>query len=197
MPAPQLEALQAATARILETEPEGLSEYALLTRLREDGHLPPRALGDNLALFRSHFLLFHVLYRLREAWWQDRRHDLRINPLSIVCKPWQPGQDALAHSDPLRSYYLDPANLDATGEAEVEQLLDDFWRRFTGADERAAALAVLELSEPVDAAAIKARYRELVMRHHPDRGGDTARLQEINEAMAWLEKGRGKSKAER
>lgn len=188
MAAPQLEALQAATARILEAEAAGLSEYALLTRLREDGHLPPMAPGDNLALFRSHFLLFHVLYRLRDAWWQARRHDLRISPLHIVCAPWQPGQAALAEADPLRDYYLDLTHLDATGEAEVERLLADFWQRFTGADERAAALAVLGLAEPVDAATIKARYRELVMRHHPDRGGDTARLQEINEAMAWLER---------
>jgi len=99
-----------------------------------------------------------------------------------------PGQDALAEADPLRDYYLDLANLDATGEAEVERLLADFWQRFAGADERAAALAVLGLADPVDAATIKQRYRELVMRHHPDRGGDTRRLQELNEAMAWLER---------
>jgi len=188
MAAPELEALQTATARILESADGPLSEYALLTCLRESGHLPPMAPGDNLALFRSHFLLFHVLYRLRDAWWQARHHDLRISPLHIACAPWRPGHDALAEADPLRDYYLDLANLDATGEAEVEKLLADFWRRFAGADERAAALAVLGLTDPVDAATIKQRYRELVMRHHPDRGGDTRRLQELNEAMAWLER---------
>ncbi len=189
MAAPELEALQAAAARILETHPEGLSEYALLTRLREDGQLPPMAPGDNLALFRSHFLLFHVLYRLRDAWRETQRCELCITPLRIALEPYTAGQQAIGPSDPLRDYYLDLRHLDETGETEVETLLADFWRRLAGTDERAAALAVLGLTDPVDAATIKLRYRELVMQHHPDRGGDTRRLQEINEAMAWLERG--------
>ena len=189
MAAPELEALQAAAARILETHPEGLSEYALLTRLREDGQLPPMAPGDNLALFRSHFLLFHVLYRLRDAWRETQRYELCITPLRIALEPYTAGQQAIGPSDPLRDYYLDLRHLDETGETEVETLLADFWRRLAGTDERAAALAVLGLTDPVEPAAIKLRYRELVMQHHPDRGGDTRRLQEINEAMAWLERG--------
>ena len=32
----------------------------------------------------------------------------------------------------------------------------------------------------VDMAQLKARYRELVLKHHPDRGGDTATMQVIN-----------------
>ena len=186
MAAPELEALQAATARILEAHPEGLSEYALLTRLRADGLLPPMAPGDSLALFRNHFLLFHVLYRLRDEWRETQRHELCITPLRIALEPYAAGQQAIGPSDPLRDYYSDLRHLDETGEAEVETLLADFWRRLAGTDERAAALAVLGLADPVDTVAIKLRYRELVMQHHPDRGGDTARLQEINEAMAWL-----------
>ncbi len=188
MAAPALDALQAATAGLLEARPAGLSEYALLTLLRESGHMPAMQAGDNLALFRSHFLLFHVLYRLRDEWHAARRWHLVISPLRIALEPWQAGAGGLAEADPLRAYYLDLRHLDETGETEVETLLADFWRRFAGADERAAALAVLGLTDPVDAATIKQRYRELVMQHHPDRGGDTRRLQELNEAMAWLER---------
>ena len=33
---------------------------------------------------------------------------------------------------------------------------------------------------------IKKKYRELSMKHHPDRGGDTAKFQEINAAYETL-----------
>jgi len=52
------------------------------------------------------------------------------------------------------------------------------------------ALAVRDLDPPVDFAIIKARYKELVKRHHPDaNGGDKAaeeRLKVINEAFTVL-----------
>ena len=52
------------------------------------------------------------------------------------------------------------------------------------------ALAVLELTPPVDFARIKARYRELAKTHHPDaNGGDRQaeeRLKEINQAYNTL-----------
>lgn len=52
------------------------------------------------------------------------------------------------------------------------------------------ALAVLDLDPPVDFAVIKARYKELVKRHHPDaNGGDKnaeERLKVINEAFTVL-----------
>ncbi len=53
-------------------------------------------------------------------------------------------------------------------------------------DERRDALAELELTDPVDWRAIKSQHRQLAMRHHPDRGGDEARLQAINAAMNVL-----------
>jgi len=52
------------------------------------------------------------------------------------------------------------------------------------------ALAVLDLEPPVDFVAIKARYKSLVKRHHPDaNGGDREaeeRLKVINEAFTTL-----------
>jgi hypothetical protein len=62
------------------------------------------------------------------------------------------------------------------GSAEAETLL--------------RALAVLDLDPPVDFRAIKARYKALVKRHHPDaNGGDRGaeeRLKVINEAYTIL-----------
>ncbi len=52
------------------------------------------------------------------------------------------------------------------------------------------ALAVLEIEPPITVDRIKARYKELVKRHHPDtNGGDKhaeERLKKINEAYATL-----------
>lgn len=61
-------------------------------------------------------------------------------------------------------------------------------RRVPTAEEE--ALAVLELDGRATAAEIKARYKELVKRHHPDaNGGDKAaedRLKTINQAYTFL-----------
>jgi DnaJ-class molecular chaperone len=52
------------------------------------------------------------------------------------------------------------------------------------------ALAVLELELPVTVAVVKARYKELVKRHHPDaNGGDRGaedKLREIIQAYNYL-----------
>ncbi|WVM89187.1 hypothetical protein UMZ34_00115 [Halopseudomonas pachastrellae] len=42
-------------------------------------------------------------------------------------------------------------------------------------------------------AALKQRYRSLLSRHHPDRGGSTAQAQEINRAMLILQRYYGKN----
>lgn len=56
----------------------------------------------------------------------------------------------------------------------------------------ARALAVIDLEPPLTLTHLKARYKELVKRHHPDaNGGDKLaeeRLKEINEAYATLKK---------
>lgn len=75
-----------------------------------------------------------------------------------------------------------------TSEADVERLLQSFWTRMQGSEEKAAALALFELEGAVDYPAIKLRYRQLVSQHHPDRGGSTARLQSINKAMEILQR---------
>ena len=104
----------------------------------------------------------------------------------MLC-PYQPGTEAqLSLPNPLRRYYLDLSHLYQTGSAEVESLLNAFWQRMAQTDQREEALQVLGLAAPVDDASIRRRYRELVMRHHPDRGGETARLQLLNAAVATL-----------
>ncbi len=183
-----LAALEQAIAAVVVNQPEGLSEHALMKVLAGRGWTlfeSPR-LRDPLALFRAHFLLFHCLYRLDDRL-AARGLRLQISPLRIRCRPGTTATGPLpVPADPLRAYYLDLDQLAGTDRAAVERLLGDFWRRYLAPERRRQALAVLGLDAGADAGTIRARYRQLVMRHHPDRGGDKDTLQRINRAYACL-----------
>ena len=178
--------------QLLQAAPDGIAEYTLIQQLkdRHSGHVPNLPLADKLVLFRTHFLLFNALYRLRERLWQEQTHLLEISPLCIRLLPYQPGNAALSERDALRDYYLDMSNLQGTDERDVERLLTSFWTRMQGGEEKQAALELFELANErtLDLPRIKLRYRQMVSAHHPDRGGSTERLQSINLAMEILER---------
>lgn len=171
----------------------GAGEYELLRMLRSE-QVPPFAglnFSDNLTLFRAHFILYHVLYRLREALSSRGLYHLEITPLRISLLPYtQSASSSLAASDPLRDYYGDLNHLTETGEEDVRQLLISFWREMANVDKRQEALKVLGLTADADGAAVRRRYRELAMLHHPDRGGDKEKLQELNAAIKVLRRRR-------
>ncbi|MBU0901743.1 DNA-J related domain-containing protein [Pseudomonas spirodelae] len=184
--------------QLLDAAPAGLGEYQLIQQLkaRHCTHIPNLPLTDHLVLFRTHFLLFNALYRLRERLWASQRGHLQISALNIQVLPYQPGSAQLSEHDPLRDYYLDMSQLRDTDEQDVAKLLRSFWSRMQGGEEQQAALELFELSDnpqTLTSARIKQRYRQLVSLHHPDRGGSTERLQSINKAMEILERyyGRG------
>ncbi len=175
--------------RVLRAHPAGISEFGLIKWLEADGQagFDKDCLRTNLSLFQTHFLLFHSLYLLRDE--LSARGDARLD-ISALCIQLIPlthtSPSAIDRHDPLRAYYLDLDNLENTPDHEVDALLNTFWEHFIGDDERRQALSVLELQDPVDWPIIKARHRRLAMQHHPDRGGDKARLQAINAAMDRL-----------
>lgn len=174
---------------VLRAHPAGISEYELIQALENSGNAVFNAdrLRNNLSLFQTHFFLFHHLYQLREELWSNGESRLDISPLCIQLLPINDTPDsALSDHDPLRDYYLQLDNLENTNADDVDKLLGKFWLRFVRNDEREAALAELELQDPVDWSTIKAQHRRLAMQHHPDRGGDEQRLQAINAAMDLL-----------
>lgn len=177
---------------LLRAAPSGISEYQLIQQLKQQHstHIPHLGLTDKLVLFRTHFLLFNALYRLRDHLWQTQAAHLQISPLCVQLLPWQPGSHELAEHDALRDYYLNLQHLRDTDEADVEKLLASFWTRMQGGDEKRAALELFELDseQALNLATIKLRYRQLVSQHHPDRGGSTSRLQSINLAMEILQR---------
>ena len=182
--------LQAAIEPILHAHPEGVTEMTLMDRLAADGHplFTREGRGEPAALYRAHFLLFHALYRLRPAL-AEAGLGLEIHCLCIRLHRL-PGraaaERALIGADPLAAFYLDPGNLEGMDNAAVERLIADGLCRALGAGDRAADLAELGLAPGAPPAEIRRRYRRLAMRHHPDRGGDTATLQRINDAYQRL-----------
>jgi hypothetical protein len=189
---------------LLRARPEGCSEYELIQQLKahHSAHIPNLPLLDKLVLFRTHFLVFNALYRLRDQLWAEASHTLHISALRVQLEPYVAGSSGVAESDPLRAYYLDMTNLRDTGEQDVERLLESFWTRMRGdrrhessfgadPEQTRAALELFELDQAgpsLDLDTIKRRYRQLVSIHHPDRGGSTARLQSINLAMEILQR---------
>jgi DnaJ-domain-containing protein 1 len=172
----------------LAAHPDGIREYDLIRTLKARGFFnflpePPAQPGE---LFRAHFLLFHALYTLRDRLAVSQQGLLQIDALCIRRLPWSAGDNSLASPDTLRAYYLDWSNLDTTTDDDVCELLASFWRQFGRFDKRAEALAELGLEDPVDDETIKLAWRRLAMEHHPDRGGDKARLQAINAAVDCL-----------
>ena len=183
-----VDSLESIVERILVDHPEGLEEQACLERLRAHpgSGMDPQRQISGLGLFRSHFLLFHVLYRLRDRLRHSGNGDIEIDPTCIRRRAWIPGRPEVGPYDALRDYYLDLNNLDNTNAADVARMLQCFDVELRRREQRAHAMATLELTEPFDAATVRRQYRRLAMRHHPDRGGDGERLQAINQAFRIL-----------
>jgi hypothetical protein len=177
-----------ALRELLTAHPRGLREYELIRLLREAGveGFPDGPLSDPLVLFRSHFLLRHTLYRLRDHCLAERSGLLEMDALEIRLGPYREGPGGVVAHDPLRAYYEDPSHLETTDREEVEALLARFWERLAANERRQSALAVLELADPVDTESVKRRYRRLAQRHHPDRGGDPLRFHAIRKAYETL-----------
>jgi hypothetical protein len=179
--------LYAIILNLLEQHPEGVSEYQLIECLKQQNPENYEWMkGDNLDIFRGHFILFHVLYKLRLFLWEQELHHLEIHTLKIKLMKWEQLGQGMVVVDPLQDYYLDLSQLEQTNAEDVEKMLDYFWVQFVHLDGREDALAVLELQDPVDDVSIKLQYRRLAMLHHPDRGGDQKKLQAINRAMDQL-----------
>lgn len=168
-----------------------MSEYDLIKALQSEAApgFPDEPLSQPLSLFRMHFLLFHLLYGLRHRLSEQRQNTLDIQALQICLRPYAPqASQALSTADPVVEYYADFDHWYTTTEENVKEKLANFWALMAARSDKQVALEVLGLSEPVDYAEIKQRYRSLAMQQHPDQGGDTAEMQRLNEAMAVLEK---------
>jgi hypothetical protein len=171
------------------------SEFELITWLQapDQGVFRADAMSDSVTLFRSHFLVMHCLYQLRNHWLTEQRGFLEISALNIILRPVSERAEhtlksAIAQQDPLAAYYLDLNELE-TDEESIDALLNDFWRRMVIPDNYDADLATLELQPPVDSISVRQQYRRLAMRYHPDKGGDGEQFRRVSAAYQRLKQG--------
>ncbi len=185
--------MMVAVEATLRAHPKGLSELALIKTLQS----PPWQLfgkvdfSDPARLYPVHFLTFHVLYRLREEL-VEAEQQLEISPLLIQLRrnPVVAGQGPPAHTDKLRSFYLDLEQY-SLSESSISQMMKDFWSGGTDVrPDRSEAFAAAEVIGfdylPDNLDEVKYRFRRAVMRAHPDRGGNTEEVQVLNEAFSTL-----------
>ena len=185
---------------LLRQHPDGLAEHALLKQLAELGYDSFSPSLEPLALFQAHFLLFHILYRQQQAWYQQGYGWLHIDCLNIQFQPQppnphpntnEPQSEHLQQDDPLRRYYLDFEQYRQTQTDDVIELLDSFWKKMAipqGADNIEQARQTLDI--PPEACLslelVNRHYRRLSQIHHPDRGGDTRAFQQLSQAVECL-----------
>ncbi len=181
---------------ILETRSEGLREYDLIQALGEEGFLPDSRDGD-LELFRSHFFLFHVLYRLRDRLREEKRYNLEIFCLDIRLEPFIEAGDSgkagdsgnlPAEHDPVASYYLDLDNMEGVGEEDVRRMITGFFGRLEAYYRRDEDLTLLGLPVEATPEDIRRRYRMLAFEYHPDTGGDEDTFLALRDAAERLRK---------
>ena len=177
--------LLAPLLTLLQEAAASYKVHELLAALRQQGAIPTLAGDEQLQLFRVNFLIMNALYQLQaelyeEGWW------LVISTLDIRLEPLVGSSEAnhgFALGENLRSYYLDWQVFWQTDRAEVEALLNRFWRAYDGEGHKAEALALFELNEGTSQEAIRRRWRELALQHHPDRGGNAETFIRIR--WAW------------
>lgn len=119
----------------LQGTPNGLSEQALLKRLtEEDPDLLPAPAGDSGTPFRTHFLLYHALYALRDQLWERQMATLSISPFQIQLLPYTEAEHEQYRNDPLRDYYLNLDNLEHSTQINIGKLMSSFYSQLKGGD---------------------------------------------------------------
>ncbi len=171
-------------------------EHELMQQLVMVGFKQFTPSTDALELFQTHFLLFHFLYQLQGKWLTENRGFLDIHTLEIRLNPPPTAskQTLPAGEDSLREYYLNLDHLTQTTHKDVNQLLDDFWEKFDNwlspehlIENLADDLELLELSKHhFTEQTLQKQRKKLLQEHHPDKGGDSAHFNKIQQASCRL-----------
>jgi hypothetical protein len=189
----QIQHLSVAIERILREHPAGISELHLIKALQK----PPWELIGQVSysepdkLYPVHFLIFHVLYRLRDQL-AAAGEALSISPLLIHLRQQDvvSGTGFVDAPDRLRAFYLDLSRYEMP-EDSILQMMDDFWagrqRHQPAQADATRAAGVLGFGNIPDSFNdVKYRFRRAVMQAHPDRGGETEAIQKLNSAFSTL-----------
>ncbi|MCZ2721292.1 DnaJ domain-containing protein [Marinomonas sp. 15G1-11] len=183
---------------ILKAHNKGLSEYEILRSLKSQfPDFCKLADDSNLCLFRQHFLVMNALYQLQSQLLQDEGLILSISPLKIqidftvtqeTSTDTKKNQTELKFSAEKKiiNYYLDWDEYIKTDEAEVEALLESFFKGLHNPSAIEEAFRTLQLPKTASSHEIRNQYRKLISRSHPDKGGSASDFIELKEAYELL-----------
>lgn len=189
----QVQLLSIAIEKVLRENPLGITELNLIKALQG----PPWELIGHVnyaepdKLYPVHFLIFHVLYRLRDQL-AESAESLSISPLLIQLSTQDviSSTRTLSEVDRLMAFYLDLSKYQLP-ESSIFQMMDDFWSGRFGrqparreVNDAADVLGFGRLPSSFDD--VKYRFRRAVMQAHPDRGGETEAIQNLNQAFSVL-----------
>ena len=189
----QVQHLSVAIEKILREHPPGISELNLIKALQRPPWelIGPVSYAEPDKLYPIHFLIFHVLYRLRDQL-APAGEALSISPLVIRLSSHDvvSSTGPVGEVDQLRAFYLDLSKYQLP-EASILRMMDDFWSGRPGRQpakgEALEAASVFGFGDiPVSFEDVKYRFRRAVMQAHPDRGGETETIQNLNSAFSVL-----------
>ncbi len=189
----QADLVAALEAFLLSRQGE-ISEQELLHQLK--AFFPePRSLAVDSLLFQQHFILYHHLFVLQAQWQQEQVALLHIGYAKVMVYTvsalpdnavalWQEQQDKAA-------YYLDWQNMRAMTDDKLQTVLDEFWKKLALYQQnKTLDTTVLQqkwqLLQPYSVAQLKKNYRQQALRLHPDKGGDAAAFQLLQQEYQWL-----------
>lgn len=160
--------------------------HTLASALSETNHI--KALDDDPQkdLFKRNFLVMNALYQLQLQLVPD--YHLRIASLHIELVN-TPSHTALLQAEPLRDYYLDWHNYDTSND-EIAALLDNFWQHFgqqtsVNTTKKLTPLQHQEIRERWNLNTgyslkdVQKRWRQLALKHHPDKQGSAVVFKQI------------------
>lgn len=173
---------------ILHENMEGISEYELIKQLKRKIKSDPILTGQfvGILLFQQHFLVMNALYQLQTELRQDNKQ-LSISPNVIRIKLSNATHtQQLDNFNGLASYYLDWSNYYNTTESDVDNMLHSFWDMLMQDTHREEALKILGLPLSATVTDIRKNYLKLVSDCHPDKGGESHRFREVQQAYELL-----------
>lgn len=171
--------------------------------------------ADPLTLYQRHFLLFHLLYQMKDLFHQEGRymfvHFMRTfltdYPPPGRCRFYYPlngqfcgkfandGDYCRFHRDKVgddalailsdRYFYLDKTNFYALDADTIKAFITGTWEILNNYDDYQRSFKILNLPLSSDMSMVKKRFRCLAKQHHPD-SGDGGRFHEINRAYQVL-----------
>ena len=183
----------AAEHELRAAGPSGLSELALIKTLQSERWQVIGSVDFSRTeqLYPVHFLLFHALYRLNDELFPAGEH-IQLSPLQIrLCPGSSSGNTSLPGAkDSLREFYMDLEQY-YLSNTEIADMMDRFWtgtivQKPNSASVASAAEVLGFESVPPTFGTAKRRFRKLMMKVHPDRGGSTVQVQHLNDAFAVL-----------